>query len=47
MANVLQIVNWVVAFTTAIFLAQSSFGPYFLFGGALLLTMVVCIFFMP
>ena len=40
-------VNWVVAFTTPIFLARSPFGVYFLFGGAAFLTVVVSILFMP
>lgn len=26
--------NWVIAFTTPLFLAKSSSGPYFLWGGA-------------
>ena len=43
----LKVVNWVVAFTTPIILSRASFGPYFLFGGSLLITAVVCIFFMP
>ncbi|XMA11980.1 hypothetical protein WAI453_004771 [Rhynchosporium graminicola] len=41
------VVNWIIAFTTPIFLANSSFGVYFLFGGATLLTVIVCIFWMP
>jgi hypothetical protein len=41
------VMNWIVAFTTPIFLAKSSFGVYFLFGGATLMTVVVCIFWMP
>ncbi|KAI6714135.1 hypothetical protein JHW43_003356 [Diplocarpon mali] len=41
------VVNWIVAFTTPIFLAHSSFGIYFLFGSAALLTVVVCAFWMP
>ncbi|RDW66982.1 general substrate transporter-10 [Coleophoma crateriformis] len=41
------IVNWIVAFTTPIFLAKSSYGVYFLFGACLLLTVAVCIFIMP
>lgn len=39
--------NWIVAFTTPIFLAHSTYGVYFLFGGASLLVAVVCVFFMP
>ncbi|PBP23381.1 general substrate transporter, partial [Diplocarpon rosae] len=41
------VMNWIVAFTTPIFLAHSSFGIYFLFGSAALLTVVVCVFWMP
>ncbi|CAO2655997.1 Nn.00g048000.m01.CDS01 [Neocucurbitaria sp. VM-36] len=40
-------VNWIVAFTTPIFLTHSSCGIYFLFGASALLTAVVCFFFMP
>lgn len=40
-------VNWIIAFTTPIFLSHSSFGVYFLFGSTALLTVVVCIFWMP
>lgn len=39
--------NWIVAFTTPIFLAHSSCGVYFLFGGASLLVVAVCVLFMP
>jgi len=46
-ANKSQFANWIVAFTTPILLAKSSFGVYFLFGGTTLLTVIVCIFFMP
>ena len=42
-----QIVNWIVAFTTPLLLARSSFGVYFLFGFSTLLTVVVCMLFMP
>ncbi|KAJ4295504.1 hypothetical protein N0V90_007517 [Kalmusia sp. IMI 367209] len=41
------IVNWIVAFTTPIFLTKSSSGVYFLFGAACLLTSVVCFLWMP
>lgn len=41
------VVNWIVAFTTPIFLAGSSSGAYFLFGAATAVTVVVCIVFMP
>lgn len=33
--------NWLVAFCTPLFLARSSSGPYFLFGGCSLLTALV------
>lgn len=39
--------NWIIAFTTPIFLAKSSFGVYFLFGSAALLTAIVSVFWMP
>ncbi|MCJ1475483.1 hypothetical protein MMC13_004146 [Lambiella insularis] len=39
--------NWLVAFATPIFLAQSSFGAYFLFGGLALFTVIVLALFMP
>lgn len=39
--------NWIVAFTTPIFLAHSTFGVYFLFGGASILVAIICIFFLP
>lgn len=39
--------NFLVALTTPILLAKSSFGAYFLFGGCTLLTAVVCFVFMP
>lgn len=41
------IVNWIVAFTTPIFLTRSSCGVYFLFGGSCLLTAIVCSLWMP
>lgn len=40
-------VNFLVALTTPIFLAHSSFGVYFLFGGASFLTVAVCAVKMP
>ncbi|THH17532.1 hypothetical protein EW146_g3296 [Bondarzewia mesenterica] len=40
-------VNWVIAFSTPLFLSKSSSGPYFLFGGCTLLTVVVCALFQP
>ena len=39
--------NFLVALTTPILLARSSFGAYFLFGGCTLLTAAVCFFAMP
>ncbi|RFU26710.1 hypothetical protein B7463_g9635, partial [Scytalidium lignicola] len=41
------VTNWIVAFTTPIFLARSTFGVYFFFGISLILTVVVCLFAMP
>lgn len=41
------VVNFLVALTTPIFLAHSSFGVYFLFGGASFLAVLVCAVFMP
>ena len=42
-----QLTNWIVGFAMPIFLAKSSFGPYFLFGGFSLLTLLVLAFFLP
>ncbi|RAO71863.1 uncharacterized protein BHQ10_007875 [Talaromyces amestolkiae] len=39
--------NFLVALTTPILLADSSYGAYFLFGGCSLLTALVCSIFMP
>ncbi|KAF4635971.1 hypothetical protein G7Y89_g2101 [Cudoniella acicularis] len=39
--------NWLVAFTTPIFLARSAFGAYFLFGGFSLLAVIVLAINMP
>ncbi|KAI5275739.1 general substrate transporter [Aureobasidium subglaciale] len=41
------VVNFVVAFTTPVFLQHSSSGIYFMFGAASLLTVVVCATEMP
>ena len=41
------IVNWVVAFSTPLFLSKSTSGPYFLFGGCSALTVLVCAAFLP
>ena len=41
------VMNFLVALTTPILLAKSSFGAYFLFGGCTLLTAMVCFMFMP
>ena len=42
-----KVVNWIVAFTTPLFLAKSSSGPYFLFGACSLLTTLVCVAYQP
>lgn len=42
-----QIANFIVALTTPILLAKSSFAIYYLFGGCTLLTVLVCFFWMP
>lgn len=39
--------NFLVALTTPILLAKSSYGAYFLFGGCTLLTALTCVVFMP
>ena len=39
--------NFLVALTTPILLAKSSYGAYFLFGGCTLFTAFVCFVFMP
>lgn len=41
------ITNFFVAFITPVLLAKSSSGIYFLFGGAIILTVGVCTLFMP
>ncbi|KAF8518229.1 general substrate transporter [Gautieria morchelliformis] len=41
------IVNFIIALTTPLFLARSSSGPYFLFGGCTLVTALVCLAFQP
>lgn len=40
------LVNFLVAFTTPVFLRASPSGPYFLYGSATALAVVVC-YFMP
>ncbi|KAJ7639563.1 general substrate transporter [Roridomyces roridus] len=40
-------VNWVIAFSTPLFLQRSSSGPYFLFGACTLLTVLVCVVLQP
>ncbi|KAJ6450311.1 general substrate transporter, partial [Mycena vitilis] len=40
-------VNWVIAFSTPLFLHRSKSGPYFLFGSCALLTVLVCAVFQP
>ena len=42
-----QVSNFIVALTTPILLAKSSFAIYYLFGGCTLLTVLVCVFWMP
>ena len=41
------VANFLVALTTPILLAKSSYGAYFLFGGCTLLTTLVCFLTMP
>lgn len=45
--NGIQFTNWLVALTTPIFLARSSYGAYFLFGGLSLFTVIVLAILMP
>lgn len=47
LTRLLQVVNWIIAFSTPLFLAKSSSGPYFLFGTCAALTVVVCVLFQP
>jgi hypothetical protein len=42
-----QAVNWIIAFSTPLFLTRSTSGPYLLFGACSLLTVLVCIVFQP
>lgn len=39
--------NWLVAFSTPIFLAHSAYGAYFLFGGLSLGTLMILFLYMP
>ncbi|TGO18373.1 hypothetical protein BTUL_0010g00430 [Botrytis tulipae] len=41
------VVNWIIAFTTPIFLSKSTSGCYWLWGSAALVTVVVAVFWMP
>lgn len=41
------VANFLVALTTPVLLARSSFAAYFLFGGCSVVTAVVCAVFMP
>ncbi|CAD6448934.1 f0fdf6b1-29f2-4650-b445-73daea91c3f7 [Sclerotinia trifoliorum] len=41
------VVNWIIAFTTPIFLAKSASGCYWLWGSAALVTVIVAMIFMP
>ena len=43
----MQLTNWLVAMATPIFLAKSSYGAYFLFGGLSLFTVIVLAIYMP
>ena len=43
----MQFTNWLVAFATPIFLARSTFGAYFFFGGLSLFTLIILALFMP
>lgn len=43
----MQVVNWIIAFSTPLFLTRSNSGPYFMFGACSLLTVVVCVVFQP
>lgn len=45
--GLLKFTNWLVAFATPIFLAHSSYGAYFLFGGFSFSTLIVLALFMP
>ena len=47
MLTMMKFTNWLVAITTPVFLAESSYGAYFLFGGLALFTAVVLALFMP
>ncbi|KAF7352278.1 MFS sugar [Mycena venus] len=40
-------INWIIAFSTPLFLTRSTSGPYFMFGGCSLLTVLVCVVFQP
>ncbi|KAJ7228698.1 general substrate transporter [Mycena pura] len=40
-------VNWIIAFSTPLFLTRSTSGPYFMFGTCALLTVLVCAAFQP
>ncbi|KAJ7827616.1 general substrate transporter [Mycena olivaceomarginata] len=40
-------VNWIIAFSTPLFLTRSTSGPYLMFGGFSLLTVLVCVVFQP
>lgn len=39
--------NWLVAFAMPIFLAKSSYGPYFLFGGLTFATVLILAAILP
>ncbi|KAJ7785292.1 general substrate transporter [Mycena maculata] len=41
------VINWVIAFSTPLFLTRSKSGPYFMFGVCSVFTVVVCVVFQP
>lgn len=42
-----QAANWIVVFSTPILLSRSSYGVFFLLGGAAGLTTIILLFYMP
>jgi hypothetical protein len=41
------VINWIIAFSTPLFLKRSGSGPYFMFGTCSLLTVMICVVFQP
>lgn len=41
------VVDWIIAFSTPLFLSRFSSGLYFLFGACTFITVIVCILFQP